>query len=142
MSPEIAVLARHRLERAREAFREGDALLETASFRGAVSRFYYAALHAGRALLATRGVDSSRHSGVIRLFHEHFVKSGLVQPDIARAFQRSFEKRLNTDYADFSDVTAEEITRVRAEVLRFIDTCGELLERLLRERRANSTADT
>ena len=80
MSPEVAVLARHRLERARESLREGDALEAAGALRGAVSRWYYAALHAARALLATRGVDSARHSGVISLFQAHFVKAGSWMP--------------------------------------------------------------
>jgi uncharacterized protein (UPF0332 family) len=133
MSPEIAALARHRLERARESLREGDALQAASALRGAVSRWYYAALHAARALLATRGIDSARHSGVITLFQLHFVKAGLIDADVARAFPRSFEKRLNTDYADFSDVTAEEAMRVRTEVSQFIEACSSLLERLLEE---------
>jgi hypothetical protein len=54
-----------------------------------------------------------------------------MEPDTARALPRSFEKRLNTDYADFADVTAEDAARTGAEVARFIDGCAALLERLL-----------
>ena len=133
MSPEIAVLARHRLDRAREAFREGEALETAGSFRGAVSRFYYAGLHAARALLATREVDSARHSGVISLFQTHFVRTALMPADVLRAFPRAFEKRLNTDYADFSEVSADDASRLRTEVAQFIDACATLLERLLQE---------
>lgn len=140
MSPEIATLARHRLERAREALREGDALLDVGAPRGAVSRFYYAALHAARALLATRGVDSARHSGVITLFQQHFVKTGLMQADVSRSFPRAFEKRLNTDYADFSEITSGDATQVRASVNQFVDACTELLERLLREAESDTAS--
>ena len=133
MSPEIAMLARHRLERAREAFREGEALEAAGSFRGAISRFYYAGLHAARALLATREVDSARHSGVIALFQTHFVRTAIIPADVARAFPRAFEKRLNTDYADFSEVSAEDTSKVRIEIAQFIDACGALLDRLLEQ---------
>ncbi len=133
MSPEVGALARHRLERAREALGEGQALYSTGALRGAVNRLYYAALHAARALLATRGVDSARHSGVITLFQTHFVKTALLPADTARAFPRAFEKRLNTDYADFSEITEEEVVSVQTEVTQFVAACGELLERLLQE---------
>ena len=129
----MAVLARHRLERAREALREGDALQSADALRGAISRFYYAALHAARAMLAVRGVDSARHSGVISLFQMHFVKTNLIPGEVARGLPRAFEKRLNSDYADFSEVTSEDVTRVRTDVSRFIEACATLLERLLRE---------
>ncbi|MBI1875053.1 MAG: HEPN domain-containing protein [Acidobacteria bacterium] len=129
----MAALARHRLNRAREALREGNALLDAGAPRGAVSRFYYAALHAARALLAIRSVDSARHSGVITLFQVHFVKTGLIDQHIGRAFPRAFEKRLNTDYADFSEVTSDEAMLVRTSVSQFVEACAELLEGLLVE---------
>jgi len=44
---------------------------------------------------------------------------------------RSFEKRQNADYADFSRVTPEEATAVAGEVRAFVEECAGLLERLL-----------
>ena len=131
MSPEVEMLARHRLERAREALGEGDALHGAGAFRGAISRFYYAALHAARALLAVRGVDSARHSGVIHLFQTHFVKTQIIPADIARGFPRAFEKRLDTDYADFSEVTAEDALRIRSDISAFVDACTRALDGIL-----------
>ena len=80
MNPEVEALARHRLARAREALGEGEHLLTNGALMGAVNRFYYAAFHAARSLLATRQLDSSRNSGVISLFQQHFVKTGLIAP--------------------------------------------------------------
>ena len=96
MSPEANVIARHRIERADTACREGDLLAEQHSYGGAANRYHYAAFHAARALLATRN-DSARHAGVIGLFQQHFVKSRDFPADIARALPRSFEKRLSSD---------------------------------------------
>lgn len=130
MKPERAALARHRLERARSALAEGEQLVEHQAPTGAVNRFYYAAFHAARALLALRELDSSRHSGVISLFQTHFVKSGEVPPETAKALPRAFEKRLKTDYADFATVTQNEAQQVRVEVQGFVNACGDVLERL------------
>ena len=127
MSPEANVIARHRIERANAACREGDLLAEQHSYGGAANRYYYAAFHAARALLATRNVDSARHAGVIALFQQHFVKSGDFPADIARALPRSFEKRLSSDYSDFVDISAEEVERVRTEVHAFVDACRQFL---------------
>ena len=66
MTKEIAALARHRLARGRQTVDEGDKLLQSGAYIGAVNRYYYAAFYAARGLLALRGIDSSRHSGVIR----------------------------------------------------------------------------
>ena len=130
MSHEANVIARHRIERAAAACREGDLLAEQHSYGGAANRYYYAAFHAARALLATRNVDSARHAGVIALFQQHFVKSGDFPADVARALPRSFEKRLSSDYSDFVDISAEEVGRVRTEVHASVDLCREFLSRL------------
>jgi len=130
VSPEANVIARHRIERAAAACREGDLLAEQHSYGGAANRYYYAAFHAARALLATRNVDSARHAGVIALFQQHFVKSGDFPADVARALPRSFEKRLSSDYSDFVDISAEEVGRVRTEVHASVDLCREFLSRL------------
>jgi uncharacterized protein (UPF0332 family) len=78
VTAELEKLARHRLNRSKAAFSEGDHLLNANAFMGAVNRFYYAAFYAARALLATRELDSSKHGGVISLFQAQFVKPGLV----------------------------------------------------------------
>ena len=134
MKPEAEALARHRLARARDAFTEGEHLRTRGAFTGAISRFYYAAFHAARSLLATREVDSARHSGVISLFQRHFVKSGLMEPDRAKALPRSFEKRQDAEYGDFATVSADEAARTRDEVRAFVEECGRVLERLIAER--------
>jgi len=130
VSPEANVLALHRMERAEAARQEGDLLADQAAHRGAVNRYYYAAFHAARALLATRNVDSARHAGVIALFQQHFVKSGEFPTEVARALPRSFEKRLSSDYSDFVDISAAEAARVRAEVHAFVEACRELLAKV------------
>jgi uncharacterized protein (UPF0332 family) len=122
------MLAQHRLARARETLADGHVLLAADRYASAVNRFYYAAFHAARALLATRGLDSSRHSGVIALFQQHFVKTGVVSADVARALPRAFEKRLNADYEDFSETTSEEASRVQRDCEQFVAAWAAALE--------------
>ncbi len=131
MTPEAAALAKHRLARARELLRDADLLATRDARESAVNRYYYAAFHAARALLATSGLDASKHSGIIALFQRHFVKTGLISPDVARALSHTFEKRLNSDYADFAETTPEELERVKRDARRFVDVSADLLESLL-----------
>ena len=131
MKPELEKLARHRLSRAKAAFSEGDHLLNANAFMGAVNRFYYAAFYAARALLATRELDSSRHSGVISLFQAQFVKPVLFATEKAKALPRAFEKRQKSDYGDFSEVTESEAQAIREEVSDFLEECEQLLNRLV-----------
>lgn len=133
MTPEIKALARHRFSRAREAFAEGDDLLTKGRLMGAVNRFYYAAFYAARSLRALKEIDSSKHSGVISLFQTHFVKTGLISTDRAKALPRSFEKRQKSDYGDFATVAPEEADAVQKEVSAFIGECATLLDQLIEE---------
>jgi len=130
VSPEANVLAKHRMERAEAARKEGDLLADQAAFRGAVNRYYYAAFHAARTLLATRNADSARHAGVIALFQQRFVKTGDFSSDVARALPRSFEKRLSSDYSDFVEITQDEVVRIKSDVHSFVTACREYLARL------------
>ena len=101
--------------------------IEQRHFSGALNRLYYAAFYAARALLATKTLDSSRHSGVIALFQEHFVKAGLISTDVARALPRAFEKRQTSDDGDFSEPTSEEVLSLRDQVRAFLAACEALL---------------
>ncbi len=129
MSPS-KTLAQHRLTRARAALAEADLLLARRHLSGALNRVYYAAFYAARALLATRELDSSRHSGVIALFQEHFVRTGLIVTDTARALPRAFEKRQTSDYGDYSEPTNEEVESLRDQVGAFVESCEILLRTL------------
>jgi uncharacterized protein len=117
------------MARAHAALEEADLLIEKKHFRGALNRAYYAAFYAARALLATRDLDSSRHSGVIALFQEHFVRPGIVSGETARALPRAFEKRQTSDYGDFTDPADDEVSSLRDQVAAFVRMCDEVLSR-------------
>ena len=120
-------LAQHRLGRARQTFEEGNLLLQAGFRSGAVSRFYYAAFHAARALLATRELESSKHSGVIALFNREFVKTGRISKEASKALSVAFGDRSEADYADFKAFEASEVEAVRAEVKALLDEVEALI---------------
>jgi uncharacterized protein (UPF0332 family) len=122
-------LARHRLARARTALDEADLLLAQGRCSGALNRVYYAAFYAARATLATVNADSSRHSGTIALFQQHFVRTGVIPADTAKALPRAFEKRQTTDYGDFSEPTRDEVASLRDQVQAFIAACQDVVDR-------------
>ena len=71
-------LARYRLTDAKEKLASAKILLKEKHFKDSLSRSYYAMFSAVRALLALKELDSSKHSGVISLFNQYFVKTNLV----------------------------------------------------------------
>lgn len=127
MKKEIKTLVGHRMDRAKESYADGMALLTEGRLHSAVNRFYYAAFYATRALLATTGLDSSKHSGVISLFHQHFVKPGTFSPEISRTLTESFEKRQDSDYEDFAEISRPEVEAMKESVRQFMEECKRVL---------------
>lgn len=66
--------------------------------RAVVNRLYYACFYAVCALLAVRGMDESKHSGVRSQFSQHFVHTGEFETGLAKFFNRLFDARLQCDY--------------------------------------------
>lgn len=132
MKEEIKALSGYRLSRAKETFNDGLKLLENKSFIGATNRFYYAAFYAARALLATKELDSSKHTGVISLFNQHFVKTNIMKLEVSKILQKSFEIRQDTDYEDFAEIAAEEVICLREEVSIFIKEVENALNKILK----------
>ncbi|MEK9150180.1 MAG: HEPN domain-containing protein [Candidatus Desantisbacteria bacterium] len=132
MKQKIIDLARYRMAKAEDCFKDGELLLVQGSIHGAINRFYYAAFHAARALLATKEIDAASHSGVITLFSKHIVKEGFLFPKIAKTLSRALERRLDSDYDDYTELSLKEAEKMKNEVRDFIKNCSEVLERFLK----------
>jgi len=100
MKEETRTLITYRLERARESLEEANILLERGYGNTFVNRLYYACFYAVSALLLTKGLSSAKHSGIRSLFHQNFVKSGLVKTELAQFYDMLFDNRQKGDYAD------------------------------------------
>ncbi|MCX7014011.1 MAG: HEPN domain-containing protein [Candidatus Sumerlaeota bacterium] len=97
---QIPVFVRFRMSQAHETLHEAEVLYGDSSWRGSVNRSYYAMFYALAALLATRRLGSSKHSGVLALFQQEFVKTGVFSPELGRAFRLAFDRRQKSDYGD------------------------------------------
>jgi len=114
-------LSQWRLEKAERTFIEGDQLLKLGSYNGAINRLYYAAFHAARALLATKNLDSAKHSGVISLFNREFVKTGVISKKASKTLSLVFILRSEAAYDDFKSFTIEEVKDTRIAVRSMIN---------------------
>lgn len=133
MTPEREALARHRMARARETFAAAGNLLATGSFAAPANRYYYAAFHAARAVLAAAELQAAGYKGTIINFQRHFVKSGRIEMETAKALPRAFQLRQQADYDDFAEITAARVEGAQAEVAVFLGGCESLLEELVGE---------
>jgi len=65
--------------------------------------------NAAQALLALKELDSKKHSGVISLFNQHFVKTGIIDRMAGRDLNKARVRRESSYYADFYLVSTRSI---------------------------------
>ncbi|MBA7714319.1 hypothetical protein ES703_123338 [subsurface metagenome] len=125
-----ADLVKYRLENSKEKLGSAKLLLENDKFKDSISRSYYAMYTAARALLATKHLDSSKHSGVISLFNQHFVKTGVVARDLGRILMKGKDLRQDGDYKDFVETSMKEAQDQYSDAEKFIDQIEDTLTEL------------
>ena len=138
MTPDIEALVEHRLGQARETMQAARQLLGSAHYRDAVNRGYYAMFYAGIALLASRNLGTSKHSGVISMFGRHFVKTGVFSPESGRHLRQAFELRQECDYADFVEPTLEQAEEIISHAGSFLLEAGRVWMELKKEEKPDS----
>jgi uncharacterized protein (UPF0332 family) len=127
MSGNVDDLINYRVARARETLEEAQVLADTAHWNASVNRLYYACFYSVSALLLRNALHASKHTGIRSFFNLHFVKTGSVSKEIARIYNDLFERRQESDYADFVNFTREDVHAWISEALLFVDTITEIL---------------
>jgi len=129
MNEEILTLVNYRLERSHESLEEAKILMEQGYANTFVNRIYYACFYAVSALLFMYGFSSSKHSGIRSLFHQNFVKTGLVSPELAQVYDKLFDNRQKGDYADLFRFDLNEVSNWHDEALKFVETIENIVKR-------------
>ncbi len=115
------------LDHAHEALDAAALTLNHGFYSVVINRAYYAIFYAASALLLTKGISRSKHSGVISAFRKHFVKSGLVEAEYSHLYGDVMDARVGSDY----DVTFESDPETARERLddarRFVGRAASYL---------------
>lgn len=117
----------YRIDQAHESIREAEILLRSDAFRGAINRAYYAMFYAVLALLATRQLGTSKHSGAIALFDREFVKPGLFPRGLSRSLHVAFDLRQTHDYGEITPPDLETAEVIVAEARDFVNSVAAYL---------------
>ena len=120
---ERQALAKYRITKAKETFKEIELHVENKLWNTAVNRLYYACYYAVIALLIDKDIQAQTHSGVRQMFGLHFVKSGLIDKESGKFYTDIFDMRQTGDYDDYIDFTKED-------VLDLIDPANELISKI------------
>ncbi|MCL5278531.1 MAG: HEPN domain-containing protein [Planctomycetes bacterium] len=120
-------LIRLRMAQAAETLHEAQILLAEHAGRGAANRAYYTMFYAVLAVLATKGLGSSKHSGTISLFDREFVKSGDLPKELSRALHMAFERGQQADYGELIRLDEPVATRTVEEAEMFVQKVRDYL---------------
>jgi uncharacterized protein len=127
MTPETRTLVQYRLERAREALAEAVVLLDSGHANTGVNRLYYACFYAVSALLLTKGLTATRHSGLRTRFHPHVSRAGLLPLVQGPRYDRFLDQPQQGDDADLVHFEVHEVRSWCGEAPAFVDAVAGLI---------------
>ena len=108
MEGSLKELAGYRLARAKEMLAASESNLEIGQYKTSLNRSYYAVFHAMRSANALKKFDSSKHSGVIAFFTKEYLKTEILERNLAAVIKESSLCREKSDYDDFHVAGREE----------------------------------
>ncbi|MBM3708322.1 MAG: HEPN domain-containing protein [Actinobacteria bacterium] len=118
---------KYRRKRAKEAVQEAQIMLENNKLIAAVNRIYYAIFYEVLALLLTKELSSSKHSGVRSLFNKEFIKTGIISEQHGEFYNRIFGFRQRADYEDFVEFDYEKVKSWFESAKVFIDSVEKVI---------------
>lgn len=130
MNPDIEKLVEYRLNQARETLSAARDLVKTGHLRDAVNRAYYSLFYASLGLLASRMLGTSKHTGVLSLFGQHFVKSGEFSPVAARYLREAFDLRQKCDYREFIQIEPAQVEELIQHAELFLSEAEQLWQKI------------
>ena len=121
------------LERSRQALKAAQTLEGAGLYADAVSRAYYAVMHAARATLLFHDEITESHAALRNRFGAVLVRPGLIEREWARVLAVEEDERITADYQASAEITAETCRDAVDDAGRFVDRMRRYLsERGLR----------
>ncbi|MFP4175940.1 MAG: HEPN domain-containing protein [Candidatus Brocadiia bacterium] len=117
------------LERAETSLGAARKLLKDDYPDFSASRAYYAAFYAATALLLSRDISRSKHSGTIAAIHQYFIKPGHLSVKHGEEIRKLFELRNVGDYGSTQHVGPQDASRAIEMAEQFVNAATELLSK-------------
>jgi hypothetical protein len=86
------------IERSEKSLAASEKLYQSGLMEDAISRSYYAVLHAARAAILSKNVSAKTHEAVKRLFGMHLVKTGDIADRFGVILRQEQDDRYLADY--------------------------------------------
>lgn len=124
-------LINYRRKKAADTLKDAKTMFNSVSLFTTVNRIYYAIFYEVSALLLTKDLSSSKHSGVRALFNREFVKSGIIKEEYADFYNRMFTSRQEGDYGDFIEFEKEKVQQWLNEAEDFINEIEKIISKII-----------
>ena len=115
---------------AQEELETADLLWKNDRYRACVSRSYYAMYHATQALLSLKDLNTKTHKGIIQMFGQHFIKTGIFPIELARALSDAYDMRRLSDYEETIFISSEQSEIILNSARSFIEQAVQYCEKL------------
>lgn len=117
------------LKSADEAINDADFLLKGGRYKAAPSFVYYAMFYAAVAALMQSGGDLPRtHGGVRNQFGLHYVRTGIIDSELAGTLQDTYELRRKSDYELDMNFAEDQIRRAVQNARAFVSAVRRSLD--------------
>lgn len=116
------------LERADSALKAASLLLEGGFYSDTVSRCYYGAFYAAKAVLESIGCDRKSHQSVWAAFGQSVAKPGLMDRKFHRGGLDLFVGRINSDYLPRPVDTLKTAQQALSFAAEFVSACRAFLD--------------
>lgn len=121
-------LVKYRLERAKEAFEDGEILISKKRWNSAANRMYYACFYIMSAYLAKRDLRATTHSGLKATFNRELVKTGKIEREEGKLFNKLFGIRQEADYEDFYEVEENDLKPLIPKIKNLIEEIESIIK--------------
>lgn len=124
------MLAKARIDRAIELVEEACELLESARYKSANNRAFYAIEKTMKALLALKEIDVDTHNGCLKQFNVYYIKdsNGKFGPVDYKRIANAQRIRNNSDYDDFYIADKKECQEQVETAAEFLKKAQEYIE--------------
>ncbi|MFQ5964281.1 MAG: HEPN domain-containing protein [Candidatus Scalinduaceae bacterium] len=116
------------IERSKKALDAAKKLFEEELFEDAISRSYYAVLHAAKAALLGDHIIVDSHEAVKRLFGMHLVKTGKVDAKFSKILREEQDERFLADYDVSFSPEKERVEKRIKDAVCFFDAMSSYLK--------------
>jgi uncharacterized protein (UPF0332 family) len=125
-------LINYRREKAKETLADVKLMFGQVSLFTTVNRIYYSVFYIVLALLLTKNLYSSKHSGVRSIFNKEFIKTGIIKEEFGKFFNTIFEFRQKGDYGDFIEFEKDKVEGWLKEAESLVVAVDRIIDELIK----------